>query len=86
LPTFDEFTKAVRDSVETHAKRKNYTTEGPDGENQLLRVMHILGIHQQHAVGEIIYKATEMLKAPQPTKKLLCEKIAGWAFTIWRDL
>ncbi len=84
--TFEAFTKAIRDSVENHAKRKNYTTEGADGENQLLKVCHLLGIHEQHAIGEIIYKAAEYLKAPQPTKKLLAEKMAGWCFMLWREL
>ena len=84
--TFDAFISAVRDSVEGHAKRKNYTTEGADGDNQLLKVCVLLGIHDQHAIGEIIYKATEFLKAPQNTRKILLEKIAGWAFVLWREL
>jgi hypothetical protein len=84
--TFDAFTKAVRDSVEGHAKRKNYTNEGADGANQLLKVCALLGIHEQHSIGEIIYKAAEYLKAPAPTKRILLEKIAGWAFVLWREL
>ena len=86
LRTFEAFSQAVRESVDSHAKRKNYTTEGPDGDNQLLKIMGILGIHEPHAVGELIYKCAELLKAPSATKKVLCEKIAGWAFTIWREL
>lgn len=84
--TFEAFTKAVRDSVENHARRKNYTTEGADGDNQLLKVCTLLGIHEQHSIGEIIYKAVEYLKAPQATKKVLLEKIAGWSFVLWREL
>jgi len=86
LRTFEAFSQAVRESVDSHAKRKNYTTEGPDGENQLLKILGILGIHEHHAVGELIYKCAELLKAPTATKKVLCEKIAGWAFVIWREL
>jgi hypothetical protein len=84
--TFDQFVAAVRDSVDNHAKRKNYTTKGVDGENQLLKVCTTLGIHEHHAIGEIIYKSAEFLKAPQATKKVLLEKIAGWAFVLWREL
>lgn len=84
--TFQEFADAVRDSVEAHAKRKNYTTEGADGDNQLLKVCTLLGIHEHHSIGEIIYKCAEYLKAPLPTKKILLEKIAGWAFILWREL
>lgn len=84
--TFDAFTAAVRDSVENHARRKNYTQGGADDDNQLLKVCTILGIHEQHSIGEIIYKAVEYLKAPHATKKILLEKIAGWAFILWREL
>jgi hypothetical protein len=84
--TLDKFFAAVRDSVEGHAKRKNYTEHDADGPNQLLQVMTILGMHEQHALGEIIYKCAEMLKAPPATKRLLCEKIAGWSWTIWREI
>lgn len=84
--TFDGFMAAVKDSCEGHAKRKNYTTQGVDGDNQLLNVCTMLGIHDQHAIGEIIYKAVEYLKAPHNTKKVLLEKVAGWAFVLWREL
>ncbi|MCU1305208.1 MAG: hypothetical protein JWQ87_5492 [Candidatus Sulfotelmatobacter sp.] len=84
--TFVEFSAAVKDSVEGHAKRKNYTTGGADDENQLLKVCTMLGIHDAHGIGEIIYKAVEYLKAPQATKKILLEKIAGWSFVLWREL
>lgn len=84
--TFDAFTKAVRDSIESHAQRKNYTNEGADGDNQLLKVCTLLGIHEQHSIGEIIYKAAEYLKAPKETKKILLEKMAGWCFCLWREL
>jgi len=84
--TLEKFFTAVRDSVEGHAKRKNYTSNDADGPNQLLLVLTTLGLHEPHALGEIIYKCAEMMKAPAKTKKLLCEKIAGWSWTIWREL
>lgn len=84
--SFEQFVAAVKDSCEGHAQRKNYTSEGVDGDNQLLKVCVLLGIHDQHAIGEIIYKAVEYLKAPLPTKRILLEKIAGWAFVLWREL
>jgi len=46
----------------------------------------MLGIHDAHGIGEIIYKASEYLKAPTETRKLLLTKIAGWAFILWREL
>jgi hypothetical protein len=82
---FEEFTKAVRDSVEQHALRKNYTVNDANGSNQLADICKRLEIHEEHGVGEIIYKAAEFLKAPKETKKLLCTKIAGWAFVLYRN-
>ena len=84
--TFAVFMEAVKDSVEGHARRKNYTTGGADDENQLLKVAVLLGIHDQHCIGEIVYKCAEFLKAPAETKKVLLLKIAGWAFILWRSL
>lgn len=84
--TFADFSSAVRGSVEQHAQRKNYTTGGADDGNQLLQVCSILGIHEPHAIGEIIYKSAEYLKAPTATKKVLLEKMAGWCFCLWREL
>ncbi len=80
--SFDAFAAAVKSSVDGHAKRKNYTDNGPDGENKMLVVMNALDIHKQHASGEIIYKVAEYLKTP---RRVLMEKVAGWAFTIWRE-
>lgn len=81
--TFEAFMHEVRDSCEGHAKRKNYTTNGIDGDNQLLKVCVTLGIHKHHAIGEIIYKCAEFLTTPKP---LLMVKVAGWAWTIWREM
>jgi hypothetical protein len=80
--TFEQFVEAVRDSCESHAKRKNYTTEGIDGENQLLRICALLNIDKQHGIGEIIYKCAEYLTNP---REVLLIKIAGWAYILWRE-
>lgn len=84
--SFKAFVQAVQDSCEGHARRKNYCAGGVDDGNQLLTFLAQYGLHEPHAIGEIIYKAVEMMKAPGPTKKILCEKIAGWAWTIWKEL
>lgn len=84
--TFADFMAAVRESVETHAHRKGYTTGGADDGNQMLAVTKILGINEHHGIAEIIYKAAEYLKAAPATKKILLEKMAGWAFCLWREL
>ena len=80
--SFDTFMNAVRDSVDGHAKRKNYTDAGPDGENKLLLVMRTMDIHTPHAIGEIVYKCAEYLRTP---RRVILEKIAGWAFVVWRE-
>ncbi len=67
---------------DNHAKRKNYTKNDADGDNQLASVMTLLGIAAPHGIGEIIYKCAEFLKTP---RKVLLVKIAGWAFILWRD-
>jgi hypothetical protein len=80
--SFDAFFSAVRDSCENHAKRKNYTTNDINGPNQLFTIMQTLGINKAHSVGEIIYKCAEYLKTP---RRVLMEKVAGWAWIVWRD-
>lgn len=80
--SFDAFMSAVRSSVDDHAKRKNYSDNGPDGHNKLLVVMRELDIHKAHACGEIVYKVAEYLRAP---RRVMLEKIAGWAYVIWRE-
>jgi len=78
---FDSFAAAVRDTLNKHAERKNYTDNGADGPNKLCNVMQELGIHEAHCIGEIIYKCAEWLRAP---RKVLMEKVAGWAFLVWK--
>ncbi len=80
--TFAAFAAEVKDSCESHAKRKNYTQNDIDGPNQLGDIIKSLGIGSQHGIGEIIYKAAEFLKTP---RRLLLVKIAGWAFVVWKD-
>lgn len=75
--------QAVRESCEKHAQRKGYTSGSVDGPNQLLTVCTALGIHHQHSIGEIIYKAAEFLTTP---KSVILEKIAGWAWVLWREM
>ena len=77
---FEEFLEAVRDSVEGQAKRKNYTKNGVDGENQLIEVGRLLEFEPQHGIGEIVYKCAEYLKNP---REVLLIKIAGWAGVLW---
>ena len=81
--TFETFAKNVKESCEKHARRKGYTSGGADDDNQLLNITKSLGINRQHAVAEIIYKAAEVLKSP---RRVIAEKIAGWAFCLWKDL
>lgn len=80
--SLQSFLAQIKDSVENHAKRKNYTKNDADGENQLAGIMTMLGIGVPHAIGEIIYKCAEFLKTP---RKVLLVKIAGWAFILWRE-
>lgn len=81
--TFEQFVAEVKDSVENHAKRKNYTTGDVNDHNQLASALNELGIHHQHSIGEIVYKCAEFLKDPKP---LLMIKVAGWAWIIWKYL
>lgn len=86
MRTFEDFCQQVKDSCEKHAQRKGYTTSAIDGENQLLKVCVALGIHDDHAIGEILYKLIEYRNAPEAVKPVLLEKVAGWAWTMWREL
>jgi hypothetical protein len=78
---FSSFAAAVKDSVEGHAKRKGYRTTDVDGTNEIADFMHAQGLGQPHGVSEIIYKALEFRRSP---KRVLLEKIAGWAFILWQ--
>ncbi len=80
--TFAAFAAAVRASCEEHAQRKNYTNSNVDGESLLTVIMQQIGIHRQHCIAEIVTRAIEYLKTP---RRVLLEKIAGWAFILWRE-
>lgn len=81
--SFQAFAQAVQESVEAHARRKNYLVgEGVEGGNPLLEFKKAIGIGTPHAVGEIIYKAVEYLRTP---RRVLLEKIAGWAYCEWQS-
>jgi hypothetical protein len=80
--SFDAFAAAVKSSVDSHAKRKGYTDNDPDGANKLSLAMTQLGIHEAHCIGEIIYKCAEWLKTP---RRVLMEKVAGWAWLVWKE-
>lgn len=81
--SFAAFSKAVEDSINGHAKRKNYTDNGAEGENKMLTAMRAMGIHEPHCAGEICYKVAECLKSP---RRVLMEKVAGWAYMWWREI
>lgn len=80
--SFEAFTSRVKASVEDHARRKNYTDGGANEGNKMIAVMVMLGIHAPHSIGEIIYKCAEYMKAP---RRVLLEKVAGWAYCLWRE-
>lgn len=80
--SFKEFMEAVRSSVEDHAQRKGYTKNGTEGQNDLIEIDKLMGTHVHHCIAEIVYKAKEYLSTP---RRVLLEKIAGWAFILWRE-
>lgn len=86
MPTdnsFNAFMEAVRSSIDGHAKRKGYTKNGPDdGRNDLIEIDKLMGTHVHHCIAEMVYKAKEYLMAP---RRVLLEKISGWAFILWRE-
>lgn len=80
--SFQAFTQAVHDSVTAHAKRKGYTKNEVDGQNDLIEIDKLMGTHVHHCIAEIVYKAKEYLSCP---RRVLLEKIAGWSFILWRE-
>lgn len=79
--TFKEFMRQVEDSLDGHAKRKGYSDNGTDGANPLYEFEVAIGAAPAHAMGEIIYKATEYLRE---AREVLLIKIAGWAYLEWK--
>lgn len=78
---FEGFVSLIRDCVDGQAKRKGYTANGADGDNQLYRFTQSIGASSGHSMGEIIYKATEYMSLP---REVLLLKIAGWAYLEWK--
>lgn len=78
--SLERFFVEVRSSCTEHAKRKGYTDSGVDQHNTLREVTDALGISQEHALGEIVAKLLEFRRAP---RKVIAEKIAGWAWRLW---
>ena len=79
--TFKQFSELVYDSLDGHARRKGYSEGGPDGPNALYEFETAIGASPAHAMGEIIYKATEYL---HEAREVLLIKIAAWAFLEWK--
>lgn len=79
--SYEAYSKAVRNSVEEHAQRKGYRTTAVNGSNEIADFMHSQGLGQVHGISEIIYKALEFKRAP---RRVLLEKISGWAFILWQ--
>jgi hypothetical protein len=79
--SFEEFARMVLDSVDGQARRKGYTVNGADGDNALFQFTSAIGAANGHAIGEIIYKATEYMNEP---REVLLFKIAGWSFLLWK--
>jgi hypothetical protein len=80
--SLDIFFEAIRDSLESHAKRKGYHAGDANGENKMLEASRMLGFSPDHELGEILYKLAEFKAAP---RRVLMEKIAAWAFLLWRN-
>jgi hypothetical protein len=79
--SLDTFLAEVKDSCTNHAERKGYTgSQGSDAGDILGTTLLLLGVAQDHAIGEIIAKIIEFRKAP---RKVLATKIAGWAWRLW---
>ena len=78
--SLEDFFQGVRSSCTEHAKRKGYTNDGADAGNVAGPFLDTLGVTQGHAVGEIALKLLEFQRAP---RRVIAEKIAGWAWRLW---
>ena len=79
--SFTGFVFNVRELLELFARTKGYNLTGPDGENELYDFVSRLADGPGHALGEIVYKCQRY--ASNRDKKDL-EKIAAWAFLVWK--
>lgn len=80
--SFEEFSKNVKESLEGHAKRKGYHDGDANGANKMLDASRMLGFSPDHELGEILYKLAEFKQAP---RRVIMEKIAAWAYLLWRQ-
>lgn len=80
--SLDEFFAGVRASTTGHAVRKGYTKVGPDEGDVLGVILRKMGVSQAHGIGEIVTKLVEFNVAP---RRVLMEKIGGWAWCVWKD-
>ncbi len=79
-PTYKEFAERVEALLDDSARAKAYNATGVDGPNELFDFIgRVAG--DGHALGEIIYKVIRF-KAKENTEDI--EKIAAWAFLVWR--
>lgn len=79
--TFDAFMEAVERQLTHTAAGKGYSSGGPDGQNQLYEFIETMNGGQQHALGEIIYKARRYAAKGNLEDVI---KIAAWAFLIYK--
>jgi len=85
-PTFDQFMADVSALLNNGAQDKNYSSNGPDGENTLYRAVQAMtNDTHAHACGEIVYKVQRFLSPGRRGNDItdIC-KVAAWAFLIWR--
>lgn len=79
IESLEQFLENVRSSCETHAERKGYKESGGD-RNVLGELTKAMGVEAHHAIGEILAKLVEFKAKP---RRVLAEKIAGWAWRLW---
>jgi hypothetical protein len=79
--TWKTFMQNVESLLAPTAADKGYSTNGIDGQNALYEFVEETAGGCGHALGEIIYKARRYSRKGDPVD---IEKIAAWAFLIWR--
>ena len=75
----DKFLSGVRTSLVGQATRKGYHVNGIDVASGATQMM---GVAMGHAIGEITYKLLEFKTNP---RRVVAEKISGWAYQLWRQ-
>lgn len=79
IGSLEDFLCNVRASCEQHAERKGYKDVGED-RDVLGEATALFGIGAPHAIGEILAKLLEFQRTP---RRVLAEKVAGWAWRLW---